>query len=232
YGMDGKKKELKNQTDVDEVLEKIKDKEFNIDKVNRRERKRNPAKPFITSSLQQDAARSINFRAKKTMMIAQQLYEGIDLGKAAGGITGLITYMRTDSTRISDTAIAEAKGYIEKEYGKSYLGSTKQAKPKEGAQDAHEAIRPTSALLTPESLIRVLSTEQFTLYRIIYNHLLASEMAPAVMDRMTIHLLNNGVEFRATRSKIKIYGFMKIYIERTDNEKEEKEVFFPEGEEV
>src|SRR5699024_2592315 len=101
YGMDGKKKELKNQTDVDEVLEKIKDKEFNIDKVNRRERKRNPAKPFITSSLQQDAARSINFRAKKTMMIAQQLYEGIDLGKAAGGITGLITYMRTDSTRIS-----------------------------------------------------------------------------------------------------------------------------------
>src|SRR5699024_6107809 len=105
YGGDGKKKELKNQEDVDKILEKIKNKECNIDKVNRRETKTKPAKPFITSSLPQDAARSINFKAKKTMMIAPQLYEGIDLGKAAGGITGLITYMRTDSTRISDTAI-------------------------------------------------------------------------------------------------------------------------------
>src|SRR5699024_11829696 len=109
----------------------------------------------------QDAARSINFRAKKTMMIAQQLYEGIELGKAAGGITGLITYMRTDSTRISDTAIAEAKGHIEKEYGKSYLGSTKQAKSKEGAQDEHEAIQPASTILTHEYLMRVYSYDKF-----------------------------------------------------------------------
>ena len=231
YGVDGKKKELKNQEDVDKILEKIKNKEFNIDRVNRRERKRNPAKPFITSSLQQDAARSINFKAKKTMMIAQQLYEGIDLGKAAGGITGLITYMRTDSTRISDTAITEAKSHIETEYGKSYLGATKKDKQKEGAQDAHEAIRPTSVSLTPESLKSVLSNDQFKLYRLIYNRFLASQMAPAVMDTMTIHLLNNGVEFRATGSKIKFDGFMKIYIEGTDNKKEEKEEFLPEMEE-
>src|SRR5699024_7229041 len=123
YGVDGKKKELKNQEDVDKILEKIKNKEFNIDRVNRRERKRNHAKPFITSSLQQDAARSINFKAKKTMMIEQQLYEGIDIGKEAGGITDLITYMRTNSTRISDLAIFEAKSHIETEYGKSYLGA-------------------------------------------------------------------------------------------------------------
>src|SRR5699024_5216264 len=132
YGADGKKKELKNQEDVDKILEKIKNKEFNIDKVNRRERKRNPAKPYITSSLQQDAARSINFKARKTMMSAQQFYEGIDLGKAAGGITGLSTYMTTESTRISGTAITEAKIHIETESGKSYLVATKKDKQKEG----------------------------------------------------------------------------------------------------
>ncbi len=231
YGIDGKKKELKDKEDVDAILSKIKGNEFNIDKVNRRERKRNPAKPFITSSLQQDAARSINFRARKTMMVAQQLYEGIDLGKEAGGITGLITYMRTDSTRISDTAKNEAKEHIEKEYGKSYLGTVKQSKQKEGSQDAHEAIRPTSAMRTPESLKRVLSNDQYKLYRLIYNRFLASQMAPAIMDTMTIHLLNNGVEFRANGSKIKFDGFMKIYIEGTDNENEEKEEFLPEMEE-
>src|SRR5699024_7729322 len=228
---DGKKKELKDKEDVDAILNKIKGNEFNIDKVNRRERKRNPAKPFITSSLQQDAARSINFRARKTMMVAQQLYEGIDLGKEAGGITGLITYMRTDSTRISDTAKNEAKEHIEKEYGKSYLGDVKQAKQKEGSQDAHEAIRPTSAMRTPESLKSVLSNDQYKLYRLIYNRFLASQMAPAIMDTMTIHLKNNGVEFRANGSKIKFDGFMKIYIEGTDNENEEKEEFLPEMEE-
>jgi len=231
YGIDGKKKELKDKEDVDAILNKIKGNEFNIDKVNRRERKRNPAKPFITSSLQQDAARSINFRARKTMMVAQQLYEGIDLGKEAGGITGLITYMRTDSTRISDTAKNEAKEHIEKEYGKSYLGDVKQAKQKEGSQDAHEAIRPTSAMRTPESLKSVLSNDQYKLYRLIYNRFLASQMAPAIMDTMTIHLKNNGVEFRANGSKIKFDGFMKIYIEGTDNENEEKEEFLPEMEE-
>src|SRR5690625_474906 len=165
YGVDGKKTELKNEKEVQQTLNQLKDKKFKIEKVNKRKRRRNPALPFTTSSLQQDAARKLNFRARKTMMIAQQLYEGIDLGKKSGGITGLITYMRTDSTRISDTAIAEAKEYIVQHYGKEYLGKKKAAKQKAGAQDAHEAIRPTSAMRDPKSLKDVLSNDQYRLYK-------------------------------------------------------------------
>src|SRR5699024_3410855 len=122
YGIDGKKKDLPNKSEVDKIVAQLTDDTFTIDKVNRKERKRNPAKPFITSTLQQEAARKINFRARKTMMVAQQLYEGIDLGKKAGGITGLITYMRTDSTRMASSAKQEAKGYIAKTFGKKYVG--------------------------------------------------------------------------------------------------------------
>src|SRR5699024_5390190 len=146
---------------------------------NKRERKRNPAKPFITSSLQQEAARKLNFRARKTMMVAQQLYEGIDLGKQAGGITGLITYMRTDSTRISETAKAEASSYITDHYGREYLGAKKKNKDQEGAQDADEAVRPTSLMRDPKSLKVILSNDQFKLYKLIYERFLASQVAPA-----------------------------------------------------
>lgn len=231
YGVDGKKKELKNEKEVKEITSKLIEKKFTIDKVNRRERRRNPARPFITSSLQQEAARKLNFRARKTMMVAQQLYEGIDLGRKAGGITGLITYMRTDSTRISNTATTEASKYIEEKYGKQYLGPKRKTKKTEGAQDAHEAIRPTSALRDPSSLKSVLSNDQYRLYKLIYERFLASQMAPAVMDTMTVHLLNNGVEFRATGSKVKFDGFMKVYVEGTDNKEKEKETFLPDLEE-
>lgn len=228
YGVDGKKQELKNKADVKKVTERLTDEQFTIDKVNKRERKRNPAKPFITSSLQQEAARKLNFRARKTMMTAQQLYEGIDLGRKAGGITGLITYMRTDSTRISDTATAEAASYIEEKYGKEYLGTKQKKQKQEGAQDAHEAVRPTSSLREPSSLKGILSNDQFKLYKLIYERFLASQMAPAIMDTMTVHLGNNGVEFRATGSKIKFNGFMKVYVEGTDSNTKEKESFLPE----
>ena len=231
YGLNGKKLELKTESDVKDIMTKLKDNKYTIDKVKKRERKRNPAVPFITSSIQQEAARKLNFRARKTMMVAQQLYEGIDLGKKSGGITGLITYMRTDSTRISDTAKQEAKGYIEENYGKEYLGNNKPAKKKEGAQDAHEAIRPTSALRNPKSLKDVLSRDQLRLYRLIWERFLASQMAPAVMDTMTFQLLNNEVEFRATGSKIKFDGFMKVYIEGTDDKKKEENKFLPDLEE-
>src|SRR5690625_3863093 len=230
YGIDGKKSELKSEKEVKQILNQLKGKKFTIEKVNKRERRRNPALPFTTSSLQQDAARKLNFRARKTMMVAQQLYEGIDLGRKSGGITGLITYMRTDSTRISDTAIAEAKEYIVQHYGKEYLGKKKAAKQKAGAQDAHEAIRPTSAMRDPKSLKDVLSNDQYRLYKLIYERFLASQMAPAVMDTMTVHLLNNGVEFRATGSKVKFKGFSKVYVEGTD-EKKEKEKYLPDLEE-
>lgn len=235
YGVDGKKLELKNETEVKEITNKLTEDAFTITKVNKRERRRNPAKPFITSSLQQEAARKLNFRARKTMMTAQQLYEGIDLGRKAGGITGLITYMRTDSTRISDTAISEAARYIEDKYGKEYLGPKQKKKQQEGAQDAHEAVRPTSVLIEPSSIKDALSNDQYKLYKLIYERFLASQMAPAVMDTMTVHLNNNGVEFRATGSKIKFKGFMKVYVEGTDNNKKETESFLPdlnEGEKV
>src|SRR5699024_4438036 len=223
YGLEGKKKKLASKDDVQAILDKLIDKQFTIDKVNKRERKRNPAQPFITSSLQQEAARKLNFLARKTMMVAQQLYEGIDLGKKSGGITGLITYMRTDSTRISDTAKEEAKGYIEEQFGKSYLGFNKKQKKSEGAQDAHEAIRPTSVLRDPKSLKTVLSQDQYRLYKLIWERFLASQMAPAVMDTMTVHLLNNNIEFRATGSKIKFKGFMKVYVEGNDDNKKRKD---------
>ncbi|WP_100010970.1 type I DNA topoisomerase [Lentibacillus sediminis] len=231
YGVDGKKRELKSEEEVKEVTARLKGKNFSIDKVAKRERKRNPAQPFITSSLQQEAARKLNFRARKTMMVAQALYEGIDLGKKAGGITGLITYMRTDSTRISDTAKQEAKQYIEEKYGEEYLGQNKSAKKKEGAQDAHEAIRPTSALRDPKTLKDILSRDQYRLYKLVWERFMASQMAPAVMDTMTVHLLNNGVEFRATGSKIKFKGFMRVYVEGTDDNKKEEDKTLPDLEE-
>ncbi|MFB4167509.1 type I DNA topoisomerase [Virgibacillus sp. JSM 102003] len=227
YGVDNKKKELKTEQDVKSIMEKMDDNKFSVDKVNKRERKRNPAKPFTTSSLQQEAARKLNFRAKKTMMVAQQLYEGIDLGKKSGGITGLITYMRTDSTRISETAKQEAKGYIEEQFGKEYLGNQSKAKKQEGAQDAHEAVRPTSALRDPKTMKPVLSREQYRLYKLIFERFLASQMAPAIMDTMTVHMLNNGVEFRATGSKVKFKGFMKVYVEGTDDKKKDENKFLP-----
>lgn len=231
YGVDGKKQKLNNEQEVNDILDKLIDKKFSVDKVNKRERKRYPAQPFITSSIQQEAARKLNFRARKTMMVAQQLYEGIDLGKKAGGTTGLITYMRTDSTRISETAKQEAKKHIEEQFGKSYLGVERKQKKNEGAQDAHEAIRPTSVLRHPDSLKTVLSNDQYKLYKLIWERFLASQMAPAVMDTMTVHLLNNKIEFRATGSKIKFKGFMKVYIESSDDNKKEKDKILPHLEE-
>ena len=231
YGIDGKKAALNTEKDVNDIKARLDGNKFTIDKVNKRERKRNPAQPFITSSLQQEAARKLNFRAKKTMMIAQQLYEGIDLGRKAGGITGLITYMRTDSTRISETAKQEAKSYIEENYGKEYLGASRAVKNKEGAQDAHEAIRPTSTLRDPKTLKDVLSREQLRLYKLIWERFVASQMSPAVMDTMTVHLLNNDVEFRATGSKIKFKGFMRVYVEGTDDNKKVEDKLLPDLEE-
>ncbi|MFD2925512.1 type I DNA topoisomerase [Halobacillus naozhouensis] len=230
YGIDGKKKELKTKEDVEAVQKKLKGDEYSIDKVNKRERKRNPSLPFTTSSLQQEAARKLNFRAKKTMMLAQQLYEGIDLG-GKQGTAGLITYMRTDSTRLSNTAKEEAKNYIESTFGKEFLGKGKASKKQEGAQDAHEAIRPTSASRDPKSMKSALSRDQHRLYKLIWERFISSQMAPAVLDTMTVHLLNQGVEFRATGSKVKFKGFMKVYIEGNDDNKKEKDKMLPKLEE-
>lgn len=227
YGIDGKKTKLPNKAEVEKIQAKLTSNKFTIEKVQKKERKRNPSAPFTTSSLQQEAARKLNFRARKTMMVAQQLYEGIDLGKKDGGITGLITYMRTDSTRLSDTAKTEGRDYITQHYGENYIGAMKQKKNAEGAQDAHEAIRPTSAFRDPSSLKSILSRDQYRLYKLIWDRFTASLMAPAVMDTMTVHLTQNGVTFRATGSKVKFKGFMKVYVEGNDDNKQEKDKLLP-----
>lgn len=235
FGKDNKKIELKSETEVKQILEGIKNNTFTVKSVTKRERRRNPAPPFLTSSLQQEAARKLNFRARKTMMIAQQLYEGIDLGKE--GSVGLITYMRTDSTRVSEVAQQEAKAYIEEHFGKEYTSQNKQkTKAKENVQDAHEAIRPTSVARTPQSVKQYLSKDQYRLYKLIWERFMASQMAPAVMDVMTVDLANGSYIFRATGSKIKFHGFMKVYVEGTDDGKAEtKDRLLPdlqEGDEV
>ncbi|MFG6496800.1 type I DNA topoisomerase [Fictibacillus sp. UD] len=230
YGVNGKKKELSNEEEVKEILNTIKGKQFLINSVQKKERRRNPSPPFITSSLQQEAARKLNFRAKKTMMLAQQLYEGMDLGKE--GTVGLITYMRTDSTRISDTAKAEAAEFIEKEYGKQFVNSTRaEKKAGKNAQDAHEAIRPTSVMYHPRDLKNYLSRDQLRLYKLIFERFLASQMASAVLDTMTVDLENNGINFRATGSKVKFPGFMKVYVEGNDDGKKEEDRILPDVQE-
>ncbi|MCY8231867.1 type I DNA topoisomerase [Priestia endophytica] len=225
--MDGKKTKLSSKEDVEKVLARLDGNEFSIQKVTKKERKRNPALPFTTSSLQQEAARKLNFRAKKTMMLAQQLYEGIDLGKKEGTV-GLITYMRTDSTRISETAQTESYEYVKDTFGEEFLSKEKRKEKKNAnTQDAHEAIRPTSILRSPSEIKQYVSRDQHRLYKLIWERFLASQMAPAIMDTMAVDLVNNGVTFRANGSKIKFPGFMKVYVEGNDDKVEEKEKILP-----
>ncbi|QHA91779.1 type I DNA topoisomerase [Bacillus sp. N1-1] len=230
YGVDGKKTDLQSREDVDNVLKRIEGDQFNIQSVQKKERKRNPALPFTTSSLQQEAARKLNFRAKKTMMLAQQLYEGIAIGKQ--GTVGLITYMRTDSTRISETAKDEAKEYIQGKYGDTYLSAKKPTKKQSGkSQDAHEAVRPTSVMRDPSEMKAYLKRDQLRLYKLIWERFVASQMAPAIMDTMSVDLENNGTIFRATGSKVKFKGFMKVYVEGNDDNKKEEDKMLPDLEE-
>ena len=211
YGEGGKKVRLHNNDDVQSVLGKLdKRKNFNITKVVRKERKRQPQPPYTTSTLQQDANRQLNFRTRKTMMAAQMLYEGIDIKQ--GAPVGLITYMRTDSTRIASIAKHEASQFIHEKYGGEYA-AIKPVKGKlpEGAQDAHEAIRPTSVYRTPAEMKPYLTNDQYKLYSLIWSRFVASQMTPQVVDTMTVDLEQAGVDFRATGSKVKFPGFTKVY---------------------
>ncbi len=234
YGTTKEKKKLTSKEEVDAVLKSMKGKQFTVEKVVKKERKRNPSPAFTTSSLQQEAARKLNFRARKTMMLAQQLYEGIDLGKKQGTV-GLITYMRTDSTRISDSAKIEASGYIEEKYGKEFNSTTQAAKSSKKTQDAHEAIRPTSALRTPDEVKAILSRDQYRLYKLIWERFIASQMSPAVLDTVAVDLVNQDVMFRANGSQVKFAGFMKVYVEGSDDQVDDKDKLLPdlaEGEKV
>ncbi|MCU5746731.1 type I DNA topoisomerase [Staphylococcus sp. SQ8-PEA] len=215
---------LNKKEDVDTIIGELDGDQFEVTNVTKKEKKRNPANPFTTSTLQQEAARKLNFKARKTMMVAQQLYEGIDLKKQ--GTVGLITYMRTDSTRISTQAKNEAHSFIEDQYGKEY---TAQRRSKgQGDQDAHEAVRPTSSKRTPKEMKNYLTRDQYRLYKLIWERFVASQMAPAILDTVALDLSQNDIKFRANGQKIKFKGFMSVYIEAKDDKEENKENKLPE----
>ncbi len=220
--------EIGNQQAADAIVEQLDSAAYIVKSVATREKKRHPVAPFITSTLQQESSRKLRFSVKRTMMLAQRLYEGIELGKE--GAVGLITYMRTDSTRVSDEALRDVRHYIGERYGKEFLpGSAIVYKSKKEAQDAHEAIRPTSMAYTPDAVQNHLAEDEMKLYRLIWNRFVASQMIPALYDQTTIEVSakgKNGVDylFRATGSVLKFEGFLKIYQEgkdQTDDEDEE-----------
>lgn len=224
YGKD--KTELRSKEDVEKLLKTIENEPFHVTSLRKSERKRNPAPPFTTSSLQQEAARKLNFRAGKTMAVAQQLYEGVDVGKE--GTVGLITYMRTDSTRVAQSAQEEVRQYVQEKHGPDYVPQKpRQAKKQAGAQDAHEAVRPTSVLRDPKTVKPYLSRDQYRLYKLIWERFVASQMAPAILDTVSADLTAGDAVFRATGSKLKFPGFMRVYVEGTDDKKQEEETFLP-----
>lgn len=227
HKLHGEKKELSSEADVQEVLEAIGKSSYKVRDVKEKERLRNPSPPFTTSSLQQEAARKLNFRASKTMSVAQQLYEGVDLGKE--GTVGLITYMRTDSTRIATSAQEEAKEVIVQKYGEDFVPESPRqySKKSANAQDAHEAIRPTSALRDPETVKPFMSRDQFRLYKLIWERFMASQMASAIMDTLSVDIEAGEAIFRAAGSKVRFPGFMKVYVEGNDDGKTEEDKLLP-----
>ena len=232
YGRNNKKLELHNKEEVDKILEKISDAKYIIDEVKRGEKKRNPAPPFTTSTMQQEASRKLGFTLKKTMSVAQGLYEGVHVGEK--GTVGLITYMRTDSTRISEVARASAKVEIIKNYGEKYY-ENRYYKTGKDAQDAHEAIRPTYVDINPEDIKSSLTNDQYKLYKLIYNRFIASQMSTAIYDTLTVTINANDYTFKASGQNLKFKGFMILYVEGEDIVKEEENEKIPdlqENEEV
>ncbi len=226
YGKNGKKYEPDSQQAAEQIIEDVKSAVFAVKSIKRTDKTRSPSPPFTTSTLQQEASRKLNMTPRRTMAIAQQLYEGVDV--AGEGTVGLITYMRTDSLRISEEALAAAKSFILARYGKSYYpNTTRRFRAKAGAQDAHEAIRPSSVELTPERVKGDLTGEQYRLYRLIWSRFLASQMANAVYDSVSVEIAANGHEFRASASDLKFAGYTALYEESRDEEKEEKTTKLP-----
>src|SRR5437016_1717117 len=224
FDQDLKKTEILIGTEetANEIVAEAKQQTFVVDEVTTKERKRNPVPPFITSKLQQEAARKLGFAVKRTMMIAQKLYEGVELGSE--GSVGLITYMRTDSTRVSDAALNEAREFIRSQYGAPYLPEKAiHYRSKKDAQDAHEAIRPTEVRRTPDSLASYLNKDELRLYRLIWQRFVASQMTPAIFDQTTIDIGAGRFLFRATGSVQKFDGFLKVYQEGRDEKTEEDE---------
>lgn len=228
YGKNGKKLEIHSKQETDEVLEGIKNAKYIVSEVKKGEKKRTPAPPFTTSTMQQEASRKLGFTLKKTMSVAQGLYEGVRIPEK--GTVGLITYMRTDSTRISDVARAAAKEYIVKNYGEKYY-ENRYYKTNKEAQDAHEAIRPTYIDVNPEDIKDVITKDQYKLYKLIYNRFMASQMANAIYDTMAVNIKANEYDFKANGQAIKFKGFMTLYVEGTDAKEVVEDGMLPELEE-
>jgi DNA topoisomerase-1 len=220
YGKNDKKLELHSEDEVNTVVNAVQEAPFVISAVKRTDKRRSPSPPFITSTLQQEASRKLGMTPRRTMSIAQQLYEGIDI--EGEGTVGLITYMRTDSLRISEEALADVKTLIFQMYGEKYYpGSPTRFKTKNTAQDAHEAIRPSSVFMTPDKLKGSLTTDQFKLYRLIWSRFVACQMEAAVYDSLTVDVVSAGYIFRANHSSVKFAGFTAVYEEGRDDDKEE-----------
>ena len=226
YGKDGKKYEPSGEAETQAVMDELKGLPFTVKSVKRADKQRSPAPPFTTSTLQQEASRKLNMTPRRTMAIAQQLYEGVDI--TGEGTVGLITYMRTDSLRISEEAQAQAKDVICSRYGQSYYPAAARIyKTKAGAQDAHEAIRPSDPALTPEQVKGDLTGEQYRLYRLIWSRFLASQMANAVYDSISVEIGAGAHSFRCSASNLKFAGYTAVYEESRDEDKEEKEPALP-----
>ena len=226
YGKDNKKMELRSEAEVEAVVTAVSNAPFKVDTVKRSEKKRSPSPPFITSTLQQEASRKLGMTPRRAMSIAQQLYEGVDI--KGEGTVGLITYMRTDSLRLSEEALNDAKALITEKYGeKFYPGSPTRYKTKNSAQDAHEAIRPASAFLTPEKIKDSITKDQYRMYKMIWSRFIASQMTSAVYDSVSVDIGSAGYIFRTTHTVIKFAGFTSVYEEGRDEEKEEDQSPLP-----
>jgi len=234
HSAENEKMSLKSKEEVEKIVADLQNEVFVVVEVKKGERRRNPSPPFTTSTMQQEAARKLGFTAKKTMMIAQQLYEGLDI--EGEGTVGLVTYIRTDSTRVSDQAQKEAKEYILKNYGSEYAGGgVSSQKTRKNIQDAHEAIRPTSVFRHPEAIKNSLTLDQYKLYKLIWERFVASQMTPAVYDTVAAEIKAGTYVFKATGSILRFAGFMAVYTEGADEETEKDEGLLPdlaEGQEL
>ena len=215
----GKKIDIHSKDEIDEILKNIEKAKYIVEDIKKSEKKRTPAPPFTTSTMQQEASRKLGFTLKKTMSVAQGLYEGVKVPEK--GSVGLITYMRTDSTRISDEARNAAKKHIVKEYGEKYY-ENRYYKTNKDAQDAHEAIRPTYIELEPDEIKSSLTPDQYKLYKLVYNRFIASQMAQAIYDTVAVDIKANEYNFKANGQTLKFKGFMALYVESEDNVKEDK----------
>ncbi len=224
YGKENKKLEIHSEEETNKILKDLEKAKYIVEEIKKGEKKRNPAPPFTTSTMQQEASRKLGFTLKKTMSIAQGLYEGVKIPEK--GSVGLITYMRTDSTRISEEARSAAKEHIVATYGENYY-ENRYYKTSKDAQDAHEGIRPTYADLEPESIKDYLSKDQYKLYQLIYNRFMASQMRAAIYDTMAVSINANGYTFKANGQTLKFKGFMTLYVEGTDQKEQEIEGMLP-----